>query len=243
MNSVGRRVRDNKVLCCSICRYPVLLVGRFVRFVLFVVLIDVLFSLRFHVNTRHSVYNVPMTVKAIDEHVQSNERKKTFSFLGFGFSLKRCNESVSDIEKIEAKSLILCSFGGSQDPCLRGYTSQRDLQAHIKRRHESTRLDSPHQLIPSMLIESSIPQSPTITSAAAPPQTIAAAPPPPIANAAAAAAAATLLAFAPPLPPPPPPPIFDPNFRPGNFRLPPQTFVPPGGPFRGGSYPPPRSFY
>ena len=169
-----------------------------------------------------------------------NNRKKKRKILCFS---SRCNDSINDIEKIEAKHLFLCSFGSPQDLCLRGYTSQRDLQAHIKRRHESTHMDSPHQLIQPIFMESPVTQSPTITSVTnAPPSnpTVVVAPP----NVAAAVAAVpNLLPFPPPPPPPPPPPIFDPNFRPGNFRMPPQPFVSPGGPFRGGPYPPPRPFY
>ncbi|CAF0927440.1 unnamed protein product [Didymodactylos carnosus] len=51
----------------------------------------------------------------------------------------KCSDSINDVEKIEAKNLIMCLYGGhrnSHDACLRGYTSQRDLNAHVKRRHE-----------------------------------------------------------------------------------------------------------
>ncbi|CAF0815573.1 unnamed protein product [Didymodactylos carnosus] len=51
----------------------------------------------------------------------------------------KCNDAINDLEKIEAKNLIMCLYGGhrnSHDVCLRGYTSQRDLNAHVKRRHE-----------------------------------------------------------------------------------------------------------
>jgi len=32
MNHVGRRIKETKAFCCLNCRYPVLLVGRLVRF-------------------------------------------------------------------------------------------------------------------------------------------------------------------------------------------------------------------
>ena len=199
----------------------------------------------------HSVYNVLMNVKMIVEIVQS----KSFPFLHTQSLLFqnincRCNEPISDVEKIEAKNLILCSHGShTQDACLRGYTSQRDLQAHIKRRHESTRLDSPHQLLPSssstasssgLLMDPQQQQQQQQQggggggTAVSLPLTIAPsqAPPP-------------LLAFAPPPPPPPPPPpIFDHRFRQGNHHLPPQSYVPPQAQYRAGPpYPPPRPFY
>jgi hypothetical protein len=186
------------------------------------------------------VYNVQMNVKMIVVIVQS-----TYSNLLFFFSLSllnRCNDAITDVEKIEAKNLILCYHGShphSQDACLRGYTSQRDLQAHVKRRHEQTsqtRLDSPHQLLP-----------PTHSPSTAFPglvgdpqqqqqQQSPHGPPP-------------LMTFpplnVPSMAPPPPPVLFDMPFRPSNYGLPPppQQFVPSQPQYRPSSYPPNRSFY
>jgi hypothetical protein len=34
MNIIGRRIKDNKALCCLNCRYPVLLIGRLVCYLM-----------------------------------------------------------------------------------------------------------------------------------------------------------------------------------------------------------------
>ena len=172
---------------------------------------------------------------------------------------QRCNEAIQKVEEIEAKNLILCHHGShphSQDACLRGYTSQRDLQAHIKRRHEQpppltqqpppppqqqqTRLESPHPLkppahpspvsFPGLVVESQA-QTPQQQG----PPTL----PPPLMN-------------FPPMnvpglpPPPPPPPLFDIGFRAPNYGMPhpQQQFVPPSQQqYRPPPYPPNRPFY
>ncbi len=153
------------------------------------------------------------------------------------FDFKRCNDAITDVEKIEAKNLILCLHGShphSQDACLRGYTSQRDLQAHIKRRHEQatqpgqTRLDSPHQLLPNTHSPSTacpgLGVDPQQTSQGPPPLM----PFPPM-NVSAMA---------------PPPPLFDMGFRPSNYGPPqPQQFVPSQPQYRPPLYPPNRPFY
>ncbi|CAF1228029.1 unnamed protein product [Rotaria magnacalcarata] len=152
----------------------------------------------------------------------------------------KCNDAITDVEKIEAKNLILCCHGAhlhSQDACLRGYTSLRDLQAHVHRRHEQptqtgqARLDSPHQLLPST-------HSPLTTFPGlvvdGPQQSQATQLPPPLMN----------------FPPMnvsnmAPPPLFDMGYRPPNYGLPPQQqqFMPTQPQYRPAPYPPNRSFY
>jgi hypothetical protein len=34
MNLIGRRIKETKAFCCLNCRYPVLLVGRLVRYLI-----------------------------------------------------------------------------------------------------------------------------------------------------------------------------------------------------------------
>jgi len=189
-----------------------------------------------------------MNVKMLVEIVPSNEFNLYYFFFKlFYFLHNRCNDVITDVEKIEAKNLILCYHGShphSQDACLRGYTSQRDLQAHIKRRHEqisqpgqTTRLDSPHQLLPPTHSPSTAfpglvvdPQQQQQQQQQQPPPPI----PPP------------LMPF-PPMNVPgmaPPPPLFDMGFRPPNYVLPPsQQFVPSQQQYRHPSYPPNRPFY
>lgn len=51
----------------------------------------------------------------------------------------RCGEGVQRIERAPLGSVFVCSFGGSRygiSGCRRSYFSQRDLQSHIKRRHQ-----------------------------------------------------------------------------------------------------------
>ena len=51
----------------------------------------------------------------------------------------RCGESVQRIERAPLGSVYVCSVGGSRygiSGCRRSYFSQRDLQSHIKRRHQ-----------------------------------------------------------------------------------------------------------
>ena len=162
----------------------------------------------------------------------------------------RCNDAINDVEKIEAKNLILCHHGShphAQDACLRGYTSQRDLQAHVKRRHEPTRLDSPHQLLPpghapstnfpGLMLD---PQQQQQQATPPPTMTSLAQGPPP------------LMTFpplnVPSMAPPPPPPRFDMGFRQSNYGLPPpqqqqQQFMPSQPQYRPPLYPPNRPFY
>ncbi|CAF4620216.1 unnamed protein product [Rotaria sp. Silwood1] len=152
----------------------------------------------------------------------------------------KCNDAITDVEKIEAKNLILCLQGShphSQDGCLRGYTSQRDLQAHIKRRHEQTsqigqtRLDSPHQLLPPTHSPSTA-FSGLVVDSQQQPQQPSQIPPP-------------LMNF-PPLnvPTMAPPPLFDIGYRPSNYGLPPsQQFMPSQPQYRPSPYPPNRPFY
>lgn len=52
----------------------------------------------------------------------------------------RCGEVVQRIEPARLGHVFVCSFGGSRygiSGCRRSYLSQRDLHAHIKRRHQS----------------------------------------------------------------------------------------------------------
>lgn len=54
-------------------------------------------------------------------------------------SFSRCGEEVQRIERAPLGSVFVCSFGGSRygiSGCRRSYFSQRDLQSHIKRRHQ-----------------------------------------------------------------------------------------------------------
>ena len=146
------------------------------------------------------------------------------------------------MEKIDAKNLILCLYDShphSHDACLRGYTSQRDLQAHVKRRHEQPppppppsqpsqpRLNSPHQLLPPPAPFPGLVVDPQQQSQVQSPI------PPP------------LLPFPPMnVPGMPPPPRFDMGFRPPGYGLPPpQQFVPPQAQYRPPPYPPNRPFY
>ncbi|CAF1074109.1 unnamed protein product [Rotaria sordida] len=149
----------------------------------------------------------------------------------------KCNDAITDVEKIEAKNLILCSQGShphSQDGCLRGYTSQRDLQAHIKRRHEQTgqtRLDSPHQLLPPTHSPSTGFSGLVVDSQQQQQQQPSQIPPP-------------LMTF-PPLnvSPMAAPPLFDMGYRPPTYGLPPpQQFMPSQPQYRP-PYPPNRPFY
>ncbi|XP_032242071.2 E3 ubiquitin-protein ligase Hakai isoform X2 [Nematostella vectensis] len=51
----------------------------------------------------------------------------------------RCGENVQRIERAPLGSVFVCSIGGSRygiSGCRRSYFSQRDLQSHIKRRHQ-----------------------------------------------------------------------------------------------------------
>ena len=141
------------------------------------------------------------------------------------------------MEKIEAKNLILCLHGShphSHDACLRGYTSQRDLQAHVQRRHEQssqpnqTRLDSPHQLHPPSTAFPGLVADPHQQPPAPPPIPPALLPFPPI-N----------------VPGMAPPQLFDMPFRsPGGYGLPPpQQFVPSQPQYRPQPYQPNRTYY
>ena len=54
-------------------------------------------------------------------------------------ALYRCGEGVQRIERAPLGSVYVCSVGGSRygiSGCRRSYFSQRDLQSHIKRRHQ-----------------------------------------------------------------------------------------------------------
>ncbi|CAF3942058.1 unnamed protein product, partial [Adineta steineri] len=109
------------------------------------------------------------------------------------------------------------------------------LQAHVKRRHEQTtqpgqtRLDSPHQLLPpttafpGLVVDPQQQQQQQQQSQGPPPLM----PFPPM-NVSAMA---------------PPPPLFDMGFRPQNYGLTPQQFVPPQQQYRPPPYPPNRQFY
>lgn len=148
----------------------------------------------------------------------------------------RCNDTIADVEKIEAKSLILCYQGShphSQDGCLRGYTSQRDLQAHIKRRHEQPSqplMEAAHPLIPGTHSPSN-PFPGLVVDSQQQPQ-VSQIPPP-------------LMKFPPLNVQAMAPPMFDMAFRPPNYGLPPppQQFVSSQQQYRPQPYPPNRSFY
>lgn len=59
----------------------------------------------------------------------------------FMADLFRCGESVQRIEPARLGHVFVCSFGGSRygiSGCRRSYLSQRDLHAHIKRRHQQS---------------------------------------------------------------------------------------------------------
>ena len=193
---------------------------------------------------RLSVYSAPMTVKIIVEIVRSKLFPQQPLLFNLTFSLKRCNEVISDIEKVEVKNLILCHHGShlhSQDACLRGYTSQRDLQEHVKRRHEQpppppppsqsvqARLDPPLQLLPPTHPPAAVFPGLGVDSQQQPPPL-----PPP------------LMTFPPMnVPGMPPPPLYDMRFRPPAYGHPPpqQQFVPPQQQYRPHSYPPNRPLY
>lgn len=54
-------------------------------------------------------------------------------------NLHRCGDLVQRIERAPLGSVFVCSFGGSRygiSGCRRSYFSQKDLQSHIKRRHQ-----------------------------------------------------------------------------------------------------------
>jgi hypothetical protein len=77
MNIIGRRIKDNKALCCLNCRYPVLLIGRLVCYFIQKYNLFLNFYFRCRVNMQLFVYNVQMNVKMTVEIVQSN----LFSYL------------------------------------------------------------------------------------------------------------------------------------------------------------------